>query len=358
METIAWIGFSQSLFAAILIGTKKENSVADKILTAWLSLLGIEFFTCGFDFQVFGKPLLSSSFLLINPAFSLYVRSLILKDFRLKWIQLLHLIPYVVFETVAYILNKPFSLQSFFETGYANWYSYIFSVVTLFSWIHYNSSSAALIIRHRKKLFNELSNIESNKKITWLYFIVIFYNMYCLATVVMASVTLFLRLDFLLPLIINYSALLLLVYILGFHGLHQKSISLYTENEVREPRPTRVLNIPAERREVIQDRLTRYFQEEKPFLNPDLNMTMLAHNLKVPRHHLTEILNSDLGNNFFHFVNRYRVDAVKKMLSDPGNRFSVEAIGYECGFSSKSSFFTVFKTITGQTPLEYKNSLR
>lgn len=355
METIAWIGFSQSIFAAILIGTKKENSVADKILTAWLSLLGIEFFTCGFDFQVFGKPLLSSSFLLINPAFSLYVKSLILRDFRLKWTQLFHLTPYLVFETITYVLNKPFTLQSFFQSGYFNWYSYIFSLVTLFSWIHYNSLSAALIIRHRKKLFNEFSNIESNKKITWLYFIVIFYNIYCLSTVTMAALTLFLRLDFLLPLIVNYSVLLLLVYILGFYGLHQKSISLYTETEVRESRSPHTLNIPADRRAAIQTELTRYFREEKPYLNPELNMSMLANHLKVPKHHLTEVLNADLGSNFFHFVNGFRIEAVKKMLINPGNRFSIEAIGYECGFSSKSSFFTVFKNFTGKTPMEYKN---
>jgi AraC-like DNA-binding protein len=56
-------------------------------------------------------------------------------------------------------------------------------------------------------------------------------------------------------------------------------------------------------------------------------------------------------------VNDYRVDSVKKMLSDPANRFSIEAIGYDCGFSSKSSFFSVFKNLTGQTPQEYRNSV-
>jgi AraC-like DNA-binding protein len=356
METIAWIGFSQSIFAAILIGTKKENSVADKILTGWLSLLCIEFFTCAIDYRIFGKPLLSSSFLLINPAFYLYVKSLILRDFRLRWLQLLHLAPFVVFETIAYIIHKPFSLEAFFQTGYLHWYSYLFSLVTLFSWVHYNSASGVLIFRHRKKLFNEFSNIESNKKITWLYFIVIFYNLYCLTVVVTASVTLFLRLDFLLPHIFNYSALLLLVFILGFYGLHQKTISQYTEKEVRESHLAHTLNIPADRRINIQKELNQYFANEKPFLNPDLNMTMLADHLKVPKHHLTEVLNKDMGRNFFQYVNSFRVKAVKEMLSDPSNLYSIEAIGYECGFSSKSSFFTVFKNLTGKTPQEYRNS--
>jgi DHA3 family macrolide efflux protein-like MFS transporter len=55
---------------------KKESSVSDKILSAWLTLLAIEFMTCGLDYIIFNEPLLSSSFLLFNPALFLYVKSL------------------------------------------------------------------------------------------------------------------------------------------------------------------------------------------------------------------------------------------------------------------------------------------
>jgi AraC-like DNA-binding protein len=351
------VGFSQSIFAAILIGTKKENSVADKILTAWLSLLGIEFFTCAIDYSIFGKPLLSSSFLLINPGFFLYVKSLIVKDFRLRWIQLLHLAPFIIFETIAYIVYVPFSLETFFESKYAHWYGYLFSIVTLLSWILYNMSSSVIVITHRKQLFNDFSNIESNKKITWILFIVVFYNLYCLAAVTTGIVVLLLKINFLLPHIVNYSALLALVYILGFYGLRQKSISQYSENEVFEYRKARTSSLPPDRKYAVKQQLLKYFKEEKPYLNTDLNMMMIADHLKLPKHQVTEVLNADIGRNFFHFVNEYRVEAIKKMLSDPSNNYSIEAIGYECGFSSKSSFFTVFKNLTGMTPLQYKNSL-
>ena len=83
-------------------------------------------------------------------------------------------------------------------------------------------------------------------------------------------------------------------------------------------------------------------------------MDLLSQQLDIPKHHVTEVLNTVIGRNFFQFVNQYRVEAVKKLLRDPDNQWSIEAIGYECGFSSKSSFFSTFKRLTGITPAQYR----
>ncbi len=83
----------------------------------------------------------------------------------------------------------------------------------------------------------------------------------------------------------------------------------------------------------------------------------MSEKLNIPKHHLTEVLNNTLGKNFFQFVNEYRVAAVKKQLDKPNNLYSIEAIGYECGFNSKSTFFSVFKTLTGQTPKNYRQAV-
>jgi AraC-like DNA-binding protein len=86
-------------------------------------------------------------------------------------------------------------------------------------------------------------------------------------------------------------------------------------------------------------------------------MSLMSEKLNIPKHHLTEVLNNTLGKNFFQFVNEYRVAAVKKQLDKPNNLYSIEAIGYECGFNSKSTFFSVFKTLTGQTPKNYRQAV-
>ena len=210
METIAWIGFTLGIFIALLLIFKKDAAVYDKVLASWLSLLAIEFLTLGIDFRVFGKPLLSSSFLLINPAFYLYVKSLINPKFRLKPIQLLHLLPYILFETIAYIVNKPFTVQSFFDSQYSTFYGLIFITVNLLSWAFYNSYSTISVLTWPHKLENALSNIESEEYLKWVRFIVIFYNLYCALVLISGLLGLIFKINFMLPQIFNHSAMLAL----------------------------------------------------------------------------------------------------------------------------------------------------
>jgi AraC-like DNA-binding protein len=74
---------------------------------------------------------------------------------------------------------------------------------------------------------------------------------------------------------------------------------------------------------------------------------------------LSQIINEYYQQNFFDFVNSYRIEAVKSKLQKPDyDAYSLLAIAYECGFGSKSSFNRIFKNITGQTPTQYKKNLQ
>jgi len=355
MISLIWVGFSQSLFAAIIVAAKKSPQVQDKILSAWLFLLAIEFLTCALDFIFWDIPLLSSSFLLFNPAFFLYIKSLTKPDFKLKPIQLLHLAPFLIFEAAAYILQEKSTLYNFFETDSTQWFRFSFSIASIISWIVYNYISAIMVFRHRKRLENEFSTIESGKSLKWLLFIVIFYNLYCGFAVILGILTVSVPEVSLSQYIYTYSALLILIYILGFYGLRQQKIFLPETIEITAKETYQNSLLSAERKKTIKHAVIKYVETQKAWLNPDLNMNILSENLKIPKHQITEVLNSEIGKNFFRFINEYRIDEVKKLLSDPKNNYSIEAIGYECGFNSKSAFFTVFKNITGMTPSMYKD---
>ena len=187
MNTVAWIGFCQGLFAAILMFTKKNRSIPDNVLSGWLVLLSIDFLSCGLNYQIFGEPLLISSFLLFNPALYLYVRSLTHPEFKLKWIQLLHLLPFIFFGTYTYILKEPFSMDVFFVKDEHFLFRMFFGSANIISWLVYNPLSLVLVHKHRMHLRNELSNIEKNESLGWVLVVAIFYVVYCIIAFLTAS---------------------------------------------------------------------------------------------------------------------------------------------------------------------------
>ncbi|MBS4013156.1 MAG: AraC family transcriptional regulator [Bacteroidetes bacterium] len=354
MEIIAWLGVSHGIFAAILMLAKKERNVSDQILTAWLCLLAIEFLSCAIDINIFGEPLLSSSFLLFNPAFYLYVKSLTKESYKLKLIHLLHLLPFLTFKVSAYIIQEPYSLTSFFQQDSTLWYRLLFSVLSLVSWIFYNSASAVLVFKHRKRLKNEYSTLEADRKMGWLLFVVVLYNLYCGIAVGIGVYAVLMKVSLPVTPVYIYSTMLAFVYIFGFWGLIQKSVFIESNNGSDDEKYKKSSLTKAQKTK-IKTKILDYFGTEKPHLNPEFSMSLLSKNIKIPKHQITEVLNIEIGKNFFNFVNEYRVEEVKKQLSKKKNLYSIEAIGYECGFSSKSTFFTVFKKITGITPSAYKD---
>jgi AraC-like DNA-binding protein len=355
METITWVGFSQALFAALLMATKAERSVADKILTGWLALLAIEFLTSGIDYRVYGMPLLSSTFLLFNPAFFLYIKSLTNSRFTLRWMHLLHLAPFLLFELAAYTLREPYSLRDFFDTNNTLWFRYAFSGASMLSCLIYNSISTRMVHLHRVGLKDEFSTIERYKKLSWLMFVIVLYNIYCIVAVMIGILVILFNRHFDIQFQYNYSALLATVFILGFYGVRQRVIyrKIYPSLENAEPKAFKQ-GLASEKKRTIRQMLLRHFQEEKPYLNPDLSMQMLSDALGIPKHQITEVLNSDIGKHFYQFVNEYRVEEVKQMLRRKDHPWSIDAIGYECGFNSKSTFYAVFKQITGMTPMGFR----
>ncbi len=357
MEIIAWIGFSQAVFSGLIIGTKKGRSVADNLLSAWLILMGIEFATYGIDLRVFGPPtLISNPFLLFNPALYMYSRALTDNNFSLRWSQLLHLLPYVVFEGGAYLLGERRELTAFFENDATLWFRFTFAAAAFLSWAIYPILSILTVHRHRMNLQNEFSTIDSYRRISWLLFVLSFNTLYWLSSLGIGIFNTYTGKAAFVG-IFNYTILLALNYILGFYGLKQEKVVTPEPDEGSEK--YRRSRLRSDYKERVKQKLLALFDSEKPYLESELTVSAVAARLKVPRHVLTEVLNTSLGKNFYQFVNEYRVEAVKKMLADPKRRhLSIEALGFECGFNSKSTFFSVFKSITGRTPAAFKAESR
>lgn len=106
---------------------------------------------------------------------------------------------------------------------------------------------------------------------------------------------------------------------------------------------------------LLTQKLVALMEEEKLYQNPNLKLPDVAAQLNVLPHRLSQLVNDNLGKSFSSVVNEYRVKEAQEQLLE-NEQFTLEAIGYACGFNSKSSFYATFKKITGKTPAQFKNA--
>jgi AraC-like DNA-binding protein len=100
--------------------------------------------------------------------------------------------------------------------------------------------------------------------------------------------------------------------------------------------------------------LNKCMQFDKPWLNDQLSLDTLSKVTGLSKHHITQVCNNYFHKTFYQYVNEFRVEKAKKMISDWHNKRSLLDIAYDCGFSSKSSFNRYFKTYTNTTPSSFR----
>lgn len=106
----------------------------------------------------------------------------------------------------------------------------------------------------------------------------------------------------------------------------------------------------------LTERLRKIITEQELYKNPDLKLNDLAKKINISSHQLSQLLNDNLGKSFAAYINEYRIaEACKMIVNDQG--IKLEAIGYEVGFNSKSTFYTAFKKHQNTTPTRYKEQL-
>ena len=107
----------------------------------------------------------------------------------------------------------------------------------------------------------------------------------------------------------------------------------------------------------ILARLRTLMATDRPYQNPDLSLAELATQLRLPQHHLSQVINEQCQQNFFDFINTYRIEEVKRQLLLPETaHLKLEEIGFAAGFNSKSAFNAAFKKSTQTTPSQFRKT--
>lgn len=136
---------------------------------------------------------------------------------------------------------------------------------------------------------------------------------------------------------------------------HRAEVIALHNTSIDEPKTEKRKLIEDDELVVFKSKLHDFVLNQEIYLNSDINLAALAEAMHLSTHQLSYVINNGFNQNFFQFINSYRVEKAKRLLQDPeSEKLSILGIAFESGFSSKTAFNTTFKRITGQTPSQFK----
>ncbi|MCK6542657.1 helix-turn-helix domain-containing protein [bacterium] len=304
-----------------------------------------------------------SSGFILGPALYFYVRSVINPDFNFKKSQLqAHLIPFFLFWFFFLPqLQIDFSIEGrLFSTSWNRIFPFEdvfihFSIFTHFS--AYVISTILYIHSYRRQLLEEYSTVD-DVRFRWLALLLVSFLISWLIGVVNYITTLYI--DQLRVFTITYVvSVFIFSNMIVVRGLRYPNV-FFDFAPLNSNRPKYSKNsLSPEEIVDYKERLTTYMLDNKAFTNPDLTLDHMAQALTVPTHIVSQVLNVGFQQNFYQFVNHYRIMEFKKLLNNPQKQsMTILDACYRSGFNSKTTFNTTFKKVTGITPTEYLKTIK
>lgn len=364
-------GIIITFFLAFILISKKEKSFADKILASWLVILGVHLALFYLNFSGHYKSFpyflgIEIPFpFLQGPLLYLYTKALTSsKPWHNKY--LLHFVPFAL----TYFLLLPFFGLSFAEkiTVYNNKGQGFESLMAIITWavflsgVVYPILAYRKLMRHKKDIRDQFSDTEKIN-LNWLQYLILGMSLIWLAVIFAEEGT-------------TFNIVVVYIIFIGYFGIKQVGIftnrpqpiesllphSQTGKKDVEADGAEAVLEKVKYEKSVLTDKelqlihssLCEVMETEKLYLDPELNLSQLAARLDVHPNILSQVINTKEANNFYDYVNLYRIGEFKKTVLLPENKkYTILSMAYACGFNSKTSFNRNFKKVTGFSPSEY-----
>lgn len=372
LDALIIIGFYQTIILAGIVLTRKNRSSYDHYLAVLFLVFGatlllgyLEIYNRAnhypFPFLInLSTPLI----LLHGPALWLYIKSLTSRHFTFRPLYLLHLLPFVL--VLALFIMGPYRLPAEEKTMLEKTeafkdeftFPFVIGLIAVFTQ-GYLVWGLLLLKKYKSNIKNYYSEIDSID-LTWLKTLLI------TSVVFYAGISLLYIVDYIFRLFsyhllqsIGFAYASLFILVLGYRGYRQGSV--FSSHPVKYEMERTETRLPEKSDETLNakdrtflDELTAYMEQEKPFLNSELNLALLAEKLRVTPDYLSAILNGKLNKNFFDFINQYRINEFKRICREEQNsNITIMGMAWDAGFSSKATFNRVFKKYTGITPGEF-----
>lgn len=146
------------------------------------------------------------------------------------------------------------------------------------------------------------------------------------------------------------------IYTVGYLGFHQPEIFGHADFSRKLPETKYARSsLKTDQAGMLLKRLLQIMQDEKPYLDSNLKIQHLAERVGISSHHLSQIINENMNQNYADFINSYRINEARRLLLSPEyEQEKILSVAFDAGFQNKATFNAIFKKYTGMSPSGFK----
>ncbi len=390
IQIILYLGAIQGILLSVFLFSIKANKISNKLLGLLTLLWGI--IAGSFALQGEGMysqfphllKVFSSFLLLLFPLLYLQVKYLISKHNHFQVSDLWNFAPWLLMV----ILNLDFYISSADEkliliqntTLYYQIIGFVNEEIIAIQGVVYSILALRLLTKYKQKIKDYTSNID--KQVLKFQYIGILLSLFAWLIGIVGIHLSYFNIEMQFDIFIFvYLTLVLIIYVISFSALKSPEIYKLDESQINSAFINnldiklatngnsigKITIVETEKKnkqlsevlisDDINDKLINFISKEKPYLNPELSLQELADKIDVKRHHLSNVINQKHNKNFYEFINQYRIEEVKVLMSNPKNKnYKLISLAYDSGFNSKASFNRIFKQMTKMTPSQFISS--
>ncbi len=322
---LASVGLVQGVFISFYIfsiksGNRKRHFFLGLFLLGLTIRIGKSVLNYYIPLENWQNNIGISGILIASPALWLY--GIVLfeknKEFTLK--TYLHFLPFILFLFFIPFVPRNGSFESFWNYGIAVFHLLIYLIA---SWNHLYQNK----LKVSKNLFGWYQKILLGATLIWIHYIgnLLDFTYYYIRSPIFYS---------------------LLIYSFSYLFLHQHRLQMQKYS-----------SSPLDKidSQTLYEQIITLFESEKNYLNEKISLHSIAKRLSVKSREISQAINENANQNFYDFVNQYRIEKAKALLQDPAfKNEKIATIAYESGFGNVTSFNLAFKKKTGLTPSAYK----
>lgn len=322
---LASLGLAQACFLCIFLFTHPKGNRRANILLACILLgltirIGKSVLNYYFPLEAWQRNIGLSGILIVGPCLWLYGSMLIEKKNAVFKAQYFHFIPFILFVLLVPVIPSNGEWETYWNYGLMVFHLAIYLIL---SWV--------LLLRNRTQtsqhIFRWYRNILIGLTLVWAYYVGNFV-------------------DFNLHYTTGPIFYTFLIYAFSYLFLNRHHLSLEKYGSS---------NLDTDTSKGHLQKIRQLFLKEHLYLEPDLSLAMVANKLAISSREVSQVINENEGQNFNEFVNHYRIEKAKALLTTSSyHHEKIATIAYDVGFGTVTSFNVAFKKQTGMTPSLYR----